>query len=296
MYSISALERISDVKAHTIRIWEKRYRLFTPVRTEGNHRLYTDDDLIRLLTVNRLVRSGLRISLVSSWTDVELAEKLSNLEKKSKVSHSPFSFYIDEMITAAISYDEVRFNKAFQLVDGSHTFFDVWISCFVPVLNKIGSLWITKKISPAQEHFISHLIRRKIDMKIDNLPAPEKTSPALLLFLPSNEYHELGLLMTNYFLRREGWKVIYLGDNLPVSNLIGVMNSQNPKVLITYTHGMKLNKNFINFLQKSDSYPCTIIIAGSINKQHQEQVSHLEKVRFMDNKESIISYLDTIKL
>ena len=300
MYSIADLERISGVKAHTIRIWEKRYNLFNPDRTKGNHRLYDDPDLIRLLNVNRMVKAGYRISKVAAWEETDLMERIGNLEGNLETILEDSNYYIDEFIAAGITYDERRFEQAYKKVAGRRQFEDVWSHYLLPSMQLVGSLWLSKKMSPSQEHFLTALVRRKIEQQIDRLPIPESTVKAFLMFLPPGEYHELGLLMCHYFVRKSGIPVIYLGQNVPIENIDTYLQMYAPTCMMTFVQSSKMSKKFTRFLDRLTPADSTMVVAGNLHKEdilflrtkeHIKTINSIEQIQvFIDEQNAVSLY------
>jgi DNA-binding transcriptional MerR regulator len=229
-YSIKDLEKLSGIKAHTLRIWEKRYRLVEPHRTETNIRYYEDADLKRILNVAFLNRNGYRISQIAQLEEEEINSKVNDLSRKT----SDVENTIDHLLLAMIELNEEKFEKI--LTDSiMHSGFEETIISIVhPFFERIGVLWQTGAINPAQEHFISNLIRQKIIVAIDSLrPTYNHQSKTFLLYLPEGELHELGLLFNYYLLKKRGHKIIYLGQSVPFEDLNPIVEARSVDVLLT---------------------------------------------------------------
>lgn len=238
-YDIGDLERISGIKAHTIRIWEKRYKLFHPKRTDTNIRLYSDDDVRKLLNIKTLLDYGWKISKIASLSDQLIVEQVFKYSEEKKdnhksINHIVYDYFINELLYYGLIYDEVNFELIYLNAISKYGFIDSMIKIVYPLLRKIGLLWETSKAIPSQEHFISNLIRKKIISATDALPIPTKSykSP-FILFLPENEYHEIPLLFSNYVLRSKQIKTIYLGSNVPLENVIEVGKKNNVEKYLT---------------------------------------------------------------
>ncbi|MBK7173826.1 MAG: MerR family transcriptional regulator [Bacteroidales bacterium] len=215
-YSIKDLEKLTGIKAHTIRIWEKRYHLVDPSRTATNIRYYSDEDLKRLLNVSVLNRYGFRISNIVSMTSEELNSKLLDLSEQDPM----FSHEVESLVLSMIEMDEQRFDKILSSSIIKFGFETTITDVLHKFLEKIGVLWQTGTITPAQEHFVSNLIRQKLILAIDGQHvALHSNAKTFLLFLPDQEYHEMGLLFFHYLIRKHGHQVIYLGQNVPVADL-----------------------------------------------------------------------------
>lgn len=257
-YSIKELERLSGIKAHTIRIWEKRYQLIEPNRTPTNIRYYSDDDLKKIINVSLLNNHGIKISHIAELEHEQLVKKvLEFTEKKSEGD-----IYINQMIVSMIDLDEEIFEstlgKLSQKIGMEKTITDV----IYPFLDRIGILWQTGNITPAQEHFVSNIVRQKLIVAIDGLPFPPRSAKVALLFLPEYELHEIGLLFCNYILRKEGVRVIYLGQMVPYNDIKMIGNSHQPGLFVTSIISERSPKDvqaFFNTL--SADFPSASIIA-----------------------------------
>ena len=182
-YSIKELEQLSGIKAHTIRIWEKRHKIITPSRTSTNIRYYSDDDLKKIINVSLLNNSGIKISKIA---DMTLEDMYSRVMEISELKNDA-AIHIDQLVVAMIDMEEEAFEKTLSNLILRHGFEKTITEIVYPFLEKIGILWQTQNITPAQEHFITNLIRQKMIVAIDGLPIPPKTSRKVLLFLPEGE-------------------------------------------------------------------------------------------------------------
>lgn len=232
-YSIKDLEVYSGIKAHTIRIWEKRYNLLEPSRTDSNIRYYDDHQLIKLLNIATLLESGWKISNISRLDRNRL---MTETEKcLHKHSDHTYAIPINGMIAGMFSFDETGIRKiidsCFRRLGIGVTFKEI----IYPLLHRIGMMWRTEEISPAQEHFISAIIRQKILVELDKLPVQAwDAQRGVVLFLPQEEYHEIGLLVTAYLLRNQHIPVVLLGSNTPVTVVQNAVNKLEPAFLITF--------------------------------------------------------------
>lgn len=223
IYSIKELEKLSGIKAHTIRIWEKRYTLLTPLRTDTNIRYYGDNELKKLLNVTSLISLGFKISKISEMSNDEINQQLENLINDIKFSDSISEVLTNQLITAAINYDEYAFEKAFSSAILRYGLIDTYINIIYPLLEKVGILWSKSDLMPAQEHFLSNLIKQKVQSAIDNVaPAPPSDQP-WVLFLPEEEFHDIGLMLSSYIIREHERPVVYLGARVPTDSLFSVL-------------------------------------------------------------------------
>ncbi|MBL7904260.1 MAG: MerR family transcriptional regulator [Bacteroidales bacterium] len=260
-YSIKDLEQLTGIKAHTIRIWEKRYQLIEPERTSTNIRFYSDNDLKKLLNVSTLNRNGLKISSIVNMNSDEINERILEISETSHDSDNQ----IEQLIIAMIDLDEQRFERVLSTSVIKLGFDETVVRVLYPFFEKIGLLWQIGTIYPAQEHFVSNLIRQKLIIAIDAQSARFKTeSKSFMLFLPSNEWHELGLLFYNYLLKKAGFKTIYLGQSVPFDDLLEVAAKHSVDYLLTsITTPLTLKKYAEYIHQLSDSFKGkTIFITG----------------------------------
>ena len=216
-FSIKDLEVLSGVKAHTIRIWEKRYHILEPNRTDTNIRVYDTTSLQKLLNIAFLNENGYKISRISNLSDKEI----SDLVQSTSSSNNYENRAIKSFLVAMFNYDAVLFLNTYDELLKKRTFSEVFKDVFIPFLEHIGLLWQTNTITPSHEHFISNLIRQKVYSNIEKLQyeKPFNEEKLFILFLPENEIHDLGILFTNYELLSLGYKVIFLGHTIPLENL-----------------------------------------------------------------------------
>lgn len=222
-YSIKDLEKLTGIKAHTIRIWEKRYGLISPERTSTNIRFYSDTDLRRLLNVSILNRNGHKISNIVTMDNEEINDRIVDISDAAYDS----SNQIEQLILSMIDFDELRFEKVLSSTIIKMGFDETVTKVLYPFFDKVGVLWQIGTIYPAQEHFVSYLIRQKLSIAIDGQSLQTRQdAKTFLMWLPSNEWHELGLLFYNYIIRKNGFKVIYLGQSVPFEDLQAVTQKQ----------------------------------------------------------------------
>jgi MerR family transcriptional regulator, light-induced transcriptional regulator len=228
-YSIKDLEKITGIKAHTIRIWEKRYGIVKPSRTETNIRFYSDEDLRHLMNVAILNKFGYKISNIQSMSVAEVAKSVLELSNQDIDN----DHLVDNLVMAMIELDEQRFDKIISSAIIKNGFDDTFEHLLRQFLEKIGVLWQTGSVNPAQEHFISQLIRQKLILAIDGQHDQKANHKTFLLFLPEQEYHEMALLYMYYLIRKAGHQVIYLGQNVPLINLKDIFEIHKIDFLLT---------------------------------------------------------------
>jgi DNA-binding transcriptional MerR regulator len=242
VFSIKDLENLSGIKAHTIRIWEKRYNVLEPMRTETNIRSYDLVNLQKLLNITLLHQYGYKISVISKLPPKRIPELVNEIvSEKSAKTHAISAFKM-----AMINFDQRLFITTYNRLLSEKTFSEVFYDVLIPLINEIGLLWQTDTINPSHEHFISYLIKHKLIANIEKIQAlePTKTDKIFVLYLPDNEIHELGLLYVNYELMLKGYKTIYLGQSIPLNNLLDIKKYYSDIVYVCYAT-VEPNKSYI---------------------------------------------------
>jgi len=231
-FSIKDLENISGIKAHTIRIWEKRYKLLSPKRTDTNIRFYNLKNLQKLLNVTLLYNNGIKISKISNLSEDEIKTQCRSIISEKAIKN----LFINDLKLAMLNFDHTLFETSYQKLSEVLDFKEIYVSYFIPFLNEIGLLWHTDTINPAHEHFITALIKQKILVNIEKIQgvSPTKHDNRFILFLPENEIHELGLTFVNYEIIKRGYPTIYLGQSIPISCLDSFLSYTDKITFITY--------------------------------------------------------------
>jgi DNA-binding transcriptional MerR regulator len=267
-YSIKDLEQLSGIKAHTIRIWEKRYHLFEPERTPTNIRYYSDEDLKKLLNISILNRNGYKISSIVSMDNNEISDRIVEISD----AFTDFTNQIEQLTLAMIDFDEIRFERILSSSIIKIGFDETVVKILYPFFERIGVLWQIGTIYPAQEHFVSNLIRQKLIIAIDGQVGNKIENPlTFLLFLPPNEWHELSLLFFNYLIRKSGHNVIYLGQSLPLEDLTEIKNKQTINcVLTSFTTSVSLKKyaEIVNQIS-SEFADKKVFVSGFQSSEHK---------------------------
>lgn len=249
-YSIKELEALTGIKAHTIRIWEKRHNIIQPERTDTNIRLYSDDDLKQILNVSILYNQGYKISKIAGLSHAELVEKINEISSESTPETEVF---IDQLTISMVELDEMKFNHLLSQCILKYGFENTMLKVIYPFLRKIGVLWLSNQINPAQEHFISNLIRQKLIVAIDGIDySIDENLPTCVFFLPENELHEIGLLFFHYLIKRKGYKTYYLGQNVPFIDLKKSVEKVNADILISTISYIGSEKQLTDFLAVLD--------------------------------------------
>ena len=247
-FSIKNLETFSGIKAHTLRIWEKRYNLLEPERTETNIRRYSLDNLRKLLNVTLLYNHGFKISKISCLSLEEISVSVSNIALKENSEQ----IAINALKLAMINFDCELFNKNYDEILSHRNFEYIFINVFMPLMKELGILWQTGAISPTHEHFITNLVKQKIHIQTERVQRNKnkKTDyPIFVLFLPENEIHELGILYLNYLILSKGFRTILLGQSIQISSLENQYTYENSFNFITYITVEPNKKKIMHYLK-----------------------------------------------
>ena len=227
-YKIKDIEILTGIKAHTIRIWEKRYGILQPDRTSTKIRTYSDTELVLLLNISLLNKHGVKISHIAKMSQLEITEEAKKLNEVSIENTS-----IDQFIVALIDMNEQLFRNILNELVEKHGMVATYQFHVIPFLERIGVMWLSGTINTAQEHFMSNLIRQKIIFETELLPTPENDAEKVILFLPEHEWHELSILLYHFFLRSKGIYTVYLGQSLPYDSLIECVHYIKPTKIVT---------------------------------------------------------------
>jgi MerR family transcriptional regulator, light-induced transcriptional regulator len=292
IYSIKDLEKLTGIKAHTIRIWEQRYGLIEPARTETNIRYYTDDNLRHLFNIALLNRQGVKISRIAQLQANDIAAMVAEFNDTQGQSSQ-----IDALTLSMIDLDEQTFNRIFSKHIDEHGFERTMIELVYPFLDKLNVLWMTGSINPAHEKFISNLIRNKIICSIEReCCEPSKDAPTFLLFLPESESQELTLLFMYYLLKNRKNKVIYLGSNTSLSDLKEACCITNPVYVFTILNETPYRQSLQLFLDnmKTSVGTSNIVLTGSQFFMHP--VRFPENSVLLSGLQDTLQFLDAVKM
>ena len=216
-FSIKDLENLSGIKAHTIRIWEKRYNLLVPERTETNIRTYNLRSLQKLMNIKFLNSNGYKVSKIATLDEFQIATKVKEISYLGNTESHAFNAFK----LAMLNFDQVLFYNTYNRLLEEKSFREIFYELFVPIIQDVGFLWQTLTIKPSHEHFLFVHIRQKILIHIERIQSsnPQPNAKTFVLFLPVNEIHDLGLLFINYELLSRGYHTIYLGESVPIDDL-----------------------------------------------------------------------------
>ncbi len=245
-YTIRELENLSGIKAHTIRIWEKRYGLISPKRTSGNIRMYCDSELKKLLNISVLNKNGVKISTIAKLSQEEIVDRINEITDNICIDENR----IECLTTAMIDLNESKFEQILTKSIIHIGFEDTVIRIVFPFLERVGLMWQTDSVSPLQEHFITNLIKRKIFVAIDGLQVVNNHhSKQFVFFLPEGEYHELVLLFLCYLVKKRGHQVIYLGQSVPENELAEAIHIRHIDYLVTSVTSVMHGKQLEDYIK-----------------------------------------------
>ena len=265
LYSIKDLEQLSGIKAHTIRIWEQRYNLISPKRSETNIRNYDDQELIKLLKVASLYHQGHKISKLAHVSEKEL----NRLVSTQIPNDSKFESACTALTIAMIQLDEDQFLLTYHYFLNEIGFEKTIVEIIYPFLTKIGIMWQMGDIHPAQEHFISNLIRQKLIAFIDQIKIPTSDQKPIILFIPEGDLHELGLLFYNALLRNKGHKTVYLGQSVPLNDILSTAQAYKSHVFMTSVINPAIVEQFGHDLKTlyTEIPSAQVYVGGALSEQ-----------------------------
>jgi MerR family transcriptional regulator, light-induced transcriptional regulator len=269
-FTIKDIENLSGIKAHTIRIWEQRYSFLKPQRTDTNIRFYSNTEVKIILNIALLNKYGYKISHIDKMNETEVKDKILSLSGMQAQQER----IVNELIQCMIDLDMDEFEKILDTYILARGVEKSIIQIIFPFLEKIGILWLTDHINPAQEHLVTNIIRQKLIVGIEGVTTPLRINKSILLFLPEGEYHELGLLFLYYLLKSRGATVIYLGANVPMDDIDFVTKLKKPDYLYTHLSTVGNNFNFEKFLSRLDKQfaSTSIVISGQLTQVYEKKI------------------------
>ncbi|MBF46019.1 MAG: hypothetical protein CMD38_07120 [Flavobacteriales bacterium] len=289
-YSIEQFSQITGITKFVLRTWENRYGFLRAERTDTKIRYYTDELLVRALNSNYLLENGYKISAISKLTDDEIKSKVDNI-KNSNDDISKESFYIAKLITSALNFDSNQFNLTYDQGVEELGILEFYKSVLLVAFSKIGIFWLTNRIAPSQEHFLSELVKQKIGAAADAVSKNSINGQSWLLFLPENEFHEIGLLFAKFLLIKNGFEVVYLGANVPYGSLLELADKKriDNVLFFSVSNTSKSNLDFtINYLNKSFPESKQFLVANSLD------INFLTKdhnITILDNLDDFINII-----
>lgn len=286
-FTIKDLENLSGIKAHTIRIWEQRYSFLNPCRTETNIRYYNSDELKTILNIALLNKYGYKISHINRMSTPELKEKILLLSNTQAQQERIINDMIHYMVDLNVEAFEIILDNHIHTKGIEKSFSQI----IFPFLERIGILWMTNHINPAQEHLATNIIRQKMILGIETIKTHIETDKTIVLFLPEGEYHELGILFIFFLLKSRGIKVIYLGANMPLKDLEYVCKLKRPDSLYSHLTSVTNNFNFEKFLinlhNRVPDLP--IIISGHITQSFKKKTP--SNINFKHTLSEVMEYI-----
>ncbi len=253
-YSIDQFSKITGINKLLLRTWENRYNFLKPARTDSKIRFYSDELLIKALNAKLLIDNGHKISLVSKKTDIEIEDLLNQLIKQEN-EDSFCDFCVNNFVKAALKFDTKIFNETYFSASKKFKAIEFYKKIMLPTFKKIGLFWLTNKMNPAQEHFLSEMFKQKIYSQI-NVESEKNgnNKKNWVLFLPPNEHHEMGLLFTRYLLLSRGYNVIYLGANVPLLALSEIVKYKEIDFTLFFVVSNFAKLNFKKTIQSVNKY------------------------------------------
>lgn len=289
VYSIKDLEKLSGIKAHTLRIWEQRYKIIQPKRTDTNIRYYLDEDLRLLLNIALLNKNGYKISKIAKMSEVERMEKVAELSS----IESEFATQFDALTISTMEMDEYKFNNIISAHIRQLGFERTMLEIIYPFIDKLGRLWSTGSIKGVQESFITNLIRQKVIAAINaENHVPKKSSKSFLIYLPQGERQELSILFMHYLIKKRGHRVIYLGLDVNFNDLQDVAHIHRPDVVFTLITETFLNNQLNQYVEGISSlfFTSTILVSGY--QVVMQNIQDKENVRVLKSLEEMNDYLN----
>jgi len=293
VFSIKDLENLTGIKAHTIRIWEKRYNLLEPERSKTNIRSYNLRNMQKLLNINFLNSNGFKISKIAALDESEIATKVRELSVIGNIEHHSFNAFKLSML----NFNHELFYKTYNLLLEEKSFREIFNEVLLPLIKNINMLWQTKTITPAHERFITSHIRQKMLIHIERLQSlnPRPDTKTYVLFLPLNEVHDIELLFINYELLSKGYHTIYLGDNIPTCDLVQLNNLYEEIVFVsnfTVTPSINNVLNYLNEMHKQviEDTPNSILLIGRRLKDFMQE-NLPEKITLYNSLDNLVKDL-----
>ncbi|MAD50814.1 MAG: hypothetical protein CMC95_05915 [Flavobacteriales bacterium] len=290
-YSIDQFSQITGITKFVLRTWENRYGFLKAQRTDTKIRFYTDELLVRALNCNYLLENGYKISAISKLAHDEIAKKVDEI-KNSSDDNSTESYYIAKLIKSALDFDSHLFHSTYEKGVEELGILEFYKNVLLVAFSKIGIFWLTNRIAPSQEHFLSELVKQKIGAAADAASMNDSFKETWLLFLPENEFHEIGLIFAKFLLINSGHEVVYLGANVPYGSLLQLAEKKHIDNVLFFSvsNTSKSNLDFtINYLEKSFPKSTHYLVANSLDINFLTK-SH--KITILDNLDDFVGIID----
>ncbi len=289
-FTIKDLENLSGIKAHTIRIWEQRYSFLKPERTDTNIRYYNNDDLKTILNISILNKYGYKISHINRMSANDVQARVAELN----IAGAQQEKIVNELIQLMVDLDTAGFEKLLDKQIAANGIEKTIIKIVFPFFERIGILWQTGHINPAQEHLTTNIIRQKLIVGIDNAKPLLKIKKSFLLFLPEREHHELGLLLVHYLLKRRGAEVFYIGANVPLKDAHFVAEAKRPDYIYLHLTSTSPGFHFEKFLQQAtEKIPRSkFIISGYATHSYKKAIP--KQVEFKHSLAELVEFISSL--
>jgi MerR family transcriptional regulator, light-induced transcriptional regulator len=289
-FTIKDLENLSGIKAHTIRIWEQRYTFLNPQRTDTNIRYYSNVELKTVLNIALLNKFGYKISHIDKMTPDEMKEKILSLSQVQAQQER----IVNEMIHCMVDMRMEEFEAVLDNYILAKGIEKAITQIIFPFMERIGVLWQTNHINPAQEHLVTNIVRQKLIVGIETTTSHYKQSTSVLLFLPEGEHHELGILFMNYLLKSRGISILYVGANIPIKDVEYVANVKKPDLLYTHLTSVANNFNFEKFLINIQNRmpDFKLVVSGALTQSYKKRVPN--NVSFKKSLSEVMEYVSSL--
>ncbi len=286
-FTIKDISNLTGIKPHTIRIWEQRYNFIKPGRTDTNIRFYSGEELKLILNIALLNKNGFKISQISKMNEDVLNEKVTSLTSSDAKQQK----IINDLIQKMVDVDMIHFESILDKYIHSFGIEKAILRIVFPFLEKIGILWLTSNINPAQEHLVSNIIRQKILVGIEVLKFKVISDKQVCLFLPEGEHHELSLLFVAFLLKKQGLPVVYLGASIPLNDVEFIVQFKKPHYLYTHLTTAGQNFNFEKFISNiSKQFPSIeIVVSGKLTNSYMRKIP--SNVRFKKSLTEVIEFV-----
>ena len=289
-FTIQDLENLTGIKAHTIRIWEQRYNFLKPQRTDTNIRYYNNEELKKILNISLLNKYGFKISHIDRMTEEDMKNKILSINNIHAQQERIVNALIQSMVDMNLEGFEDSLEEYIRAKGIEKTIHQI----IFPFMERIGVLWITGHINPAQEHLVSNIIRQKLIVGTEAVNPLFQLKKTGLLFLPEGEYHELGLLFIQYLLKSRGLRVLYLGANVPMDDVEYVAKYKNPDFIYTHLTSVSSVFNFDKFIHQSlkrfGNIP--LIISGRLAATYEKKIP--SQIHFKKSLQEVTEFITNL--
>ena len=290
-FTIKDLENLSGIKAHTLRVWEQRYNFLKPGRTSTRIRYYNNEELKKILNIALLNKFGFKVSHLNKMNEEGMKEKILSLTQPQAQQERIVNELIQNMIDLNMNAFETTIDD-YILARGIEKTITQIIFTY---LDRIGILWQTGHINPAQEHLVTNIIRQKLMVGLESVRTTFQINTSVLLFLPEGEHHELGLLFMYFLLKSRGASVIYLGANIPIKDVAYVVNIKKPDYLYvhltTVGQSFNLEKFLSNMTRQFGSLP--VIVSGRLTMTYEKKIK--PPIRFKRSFTEVMDFISGLK-